>query len=97
MALKDRSFSLAVCSKNDPEVAKAPFDSHPDMVLRLDDFAVFRANWENKADNIQDIAETLGIGLAAPVFVDDNPVERHLVRCHLPQIGRASGRERVCQ
>src|SRR3546814_2212018 len=56
------------------------------MVLRLDDFAVFRANWENKADNIQDIAETLGIGLDALVFVEDNPVERDLVRCHLPMV-----------
>src|SRR3546814_5639105 len=51
-ALKDRGVILAVCSKNDPEVAKAPFDSHPDMVLRLDDFAVFRANRDRKSTRL---------------------------------------------
>src|SRR3546814_14271750 len=61
-ALKDRGVILAVCSKNDPEGAKAPFDSHPDMVLRLADFAVFRAHWENKADKSQDHPEHLTTG-----------------------------------
>jgi FkbH-like protein len=84
--LKERGIILAVCSKNEIDIAKEPFVRHPDMHLTLDDIAVFRANWENKADNIRNIAETLNIGLDSIVFVDDNPVERNLVRHHLPMV-----------
>jgi FkbH-like protein len=85
-ALKDRGVILAVCSKNDPEIASSVFRYHPDSMLRLEDFAVFTANWDNKADNIRDIATRLNIGLDALVFVDDNRMERDLVRHHLPQV-----------
>ena len=51
--LKNRGIIVAVCSKNTESVAKEPFEKHPDMVLHLDDIAVFVANWENKADNIR--------------------------------------------
>ncbi|MGH7114641.1 MAG: HAD-IIIC family phosphatase, partial [Stellaceae bacterium] len=85
-ALKERGVVLAACSKNDPAVAEAVFRDHPDSVLRLDDFAVFSAHWGNKADHLRDIAERLNIGLDAIVFVDDNPVERDLVRRYLPQV-----------
>ena len=85
-ALKERGVILAACSKNDPAVAAAVFDDHPDSVLRPDDFAVFRVNWDNKADNIRHIAATLNIGLDAIVFVDDNPMERDIVRRHVPEV-----------
>lgn len=85
-ALKQRGVILAVCSKNQLDTAQLPFQEHPDMVLKLDDIAVFRANWDDKAGNIRAIAETLAIGLDALVFVDDNPVERDLVRRHLPMV-----------
>lgn len=85
-ALKERGVILAVVSKNEEAAARAPFESHPDMVLRLDDIAVFRANWTNKADNIQEVAETLSVGVDAMVFVDDNPAERDLVRRTLPTV-----------
>jgi FkbH-like protein len=85
-ALKDRGIILAVCSKNEHETAASVFREHPDCVLKLEDFAVFTANWGNKADNIRDIAATLNIGLDSLVFVDDNPMERDLVRQHLPEV-----------
>jgi len=85
-ALKERGIILAVCSKNEHETAASVFREHPDCVLRLEDFAVFSANWRNKADNIRDIAATLNIGLDSLVFVDDNPMERDLVRQHLPEV-----------
>ncbi len=85
-ALQDRGIILAACSKNDPETAASVFRDHPDSVLRLEDFAVFTANWTNKADNIRDIATTLNIGLDAIVFVDDNPAERDIVRRNLPDV-----------
>jgi FkbH-like protein len=85
-ALSARGIAVAVCSKNDPQIAREAFARHPGMVLTLDDVAVFRANWENKADNIRAIARELNIGLDAVVFVDDNPAERALVRAELPQV-----------
>lgn len=84
--LKNRGIILAVCSKNEPANAREPFERHPDMRLRLDDIAVFRASWDNKADTLREIAETLNIGLDSLVFVDDNPAERALVRDLLPMV-----------
>lgn len=84
--LKQRGIILAVCSKNNEDTAKKPFQEHPDMTLRLEDIAVFVANWSNKADNIKHIQSTLNIGFDSMVFVDDSPFERNLVREHLPAV-----------
>jgi FkbH-like protein len=77
---------LAVCSKNEEQVGRAPFQDHPDMILRENDIAVHRINWEDKATNLEIIAKTLSIGLDALVFLDDNPAERALVRSALPAV-----------
>jgi FkbH-like protein len=84
--LRQRGIVLAVSSKNTDEVAREPFEKHPEMLLKLDHIAVFQANWNDKATNIQAISEELALGLDAMVFVDDNPVERGLVRRLLPQV-----------
>ncbi len=84
--LKNRGVILAVCSKNHEATAMEPFERHPDMVLRREDITCFVANWDDKATNIRRIAAHLKIGLESLVFVDDNPVERALVRCELPQV-----------
>lgn len=84
--LKKRGVLLAVCSKNEEAAAKLPFEKHPEMILRLDDFAMFVANWEDKARNIRRIQETLNIGMDSMVFFDDNPFERELVRSLIPDI-----------
>jgi FkbH-like protein len=84
--LRQRGIVLAVSSKNTDEVAREPFQQHPEMLLKLDHIAVFQANWNDKATNIQAIAEELSLGLDAMVFLDDNPVERGLVRQLLPQV-----------
>ncbi len=84
--LKQRGVILAVCSKNTEHIAREPFEKHPDMVLRLDDIAVFVANWENKADNIRHIQSILNIGFDSMVFLDDNPFERNLVRQNIPEL-----------
>jgi FkbH-like protein len=84
--LRERGIVLAVSSKNTDEVARAPFEQHPEMLLKLDHIAVFQANWNDKATNIQAIAEELSLGLDSIVFLDDNPAERGLVRRLLPQV-----------
>jgi FkbH-like protein len=84
--LKQRGIIICVASKNNYETAKEPFEKHPDMVLRLDDIAVFQANWETKVDNIRTIQRILNIGFDSMVFLDDNPFERNMVREHIQGI-----------
>jgi FkbH-like protein len=84
--LRQRGILLAVSSKNTEAVAREPFDSHPDMVLTMEDIAVFQANWDNKVDNIRQIGAVLNIGLDSMVFLDDNPFERNMVREALPEV-----------
>lgn len=84
--LKSRGILLAVCSKNDLEIAKEPFIKNRNMVLQLSDFAAFKANWNDKADNIIQIAEELNIGVDSLVFFDDNPAEREIVKMMLPKV-----------
>ncbi|MCD7845290.1 MAG: HAD-IIIC family phosphatase [Oscillospiraceae bacterium] len=76
---------LTVCSKNDYENAIAGLN-HPEGVLRPEDFIVIKANWENKHQNIAQIAADLSILPEAIVFVDDNPAEREIVRSQLPGV-----------
>ncbi len=84
--LKKRGVILAVCSKNDEDTAKEPFEKNQDMILSLSDISCFVANWDDKAQNIKRIASQLNIGTDAMVFVDDNPAERDIVRRYLPEV-----------
>ena len=84
--LKQRGIILAICSKNTESIAMEPFQSHPDMVLHMDDIAVFVANWETKVDNIRHIQSILNIGFDSMVFVDNNPFEREIVKSAIPDI-----------
>jgi FkbH-like protein len=86
LKLKERGILLAVASKNQPETARLPFTAHPAMKLRLDDFAMFAANWRDKPDNLREIARGLNLHLSSLVFVDDNPVERERMRQALPMV-----------
>jgi FkbH-like protein len=84
--LRERGILLAVCSKNDEQDARLPFERHEASVLALSDFAAFFANWKDKVDNLQEMARQLNLGLDSFVFLDDNPAERAHVRAHLPTI-----------
>ncbi len=85
LKLKNRGVILAVCSKNDDAVARSGFN-HPDSVLKVEDFACFKANWQPKNLNLQEIAQEINIGLDSLVFIDDNPAERQIVRENLPEV-----------
>ncbi|MDC0125106.1 HAD-IIIC family phosphatase [Candidatus Pelagibacter sp.] len=77
--LKNRGIILAICSKNEFDIAKSGFD-HPDSILKFSDFTVFKANWEPKSKNIYEIANEINIGIDSLVFIDNNPFERDIVR-----------------
>ena len=83
--LKDRGIMLAVCSKNEMENAKEGF-THSDSVLSFSDFTSFYANWEPKHQNIIKIAEDINIGTNSLVFIDDNAMERDIVKTNLSTV-----------
>ncbi|MDR1491666.1 MAG: HAD-IIIC family phosphatase [Planctomycetaceae bacterium] len=84
--LKNRGVLLAVCSKNNEKDALLPFERHDEMILKKEDFVAFKANWNNKASNIREIAREVNLGLDSFVFLDDNPAERMIVRNELPEV-----------
>jgi FkbH-like protein len=84
--LTNRGVVLGIVSKNTEAVALEAIDNHPAMVLRRTDFAGWRINWDDKANNIADLAEQLSLGLESVVFIDDNPAERSRVQAALPKV-----------
>ncbi|MFV1986438.1 MAG: HAD-IIIC family phosphatase [Gemmatimonadota bacterium] len=85
-ALTNRGVLLALASKNQEAVALAAIERHPEMILRRDDFAAWRIDWNDKAQNIADIAAELNLGLDSVVFIDDSAAERARVREALPDV-----------
>ncbi len=84
--LSQRGILLALCSKNNPGDAMEVIEKHPHMLLRPEHFAAVRVNWTDKAQNLREIAAELNIGLDSLVFLDDNPVERELVRSLVAEV-----------
>jgi FkbH-like protein len=84
--LSRKGVLLAICSKNNEADALEAIRTHPSMRLREDSFAARRINWQDKAQNLKELAAELNIGLDSFVFVDDNPAERSLVRMSLPEV-----------
>ena len=64
----------------------AALQNHPEMLLRPEHFAAFRINWQDKAQNIREIAAELNLGTDSIAFFDDNPVERERVRGEMPEV-----------
>lgn len=84
--LSKKGVILAICSKNNEADVLEAWEKNPFIKLKSDVVASYRINWNNKADNIREIAKELNIGLDSMVFVDDNPSERELVKQELPMV-----------
>lgn len=83
--LSARGIPLNVCSKNNEDTAYSGFDNEGN-ILSKDDFAIFKANWENKDKNIADIIHELNILDESVVFLDDNAAEREIVNNAMPKV-----------
>ncbi|ETT12269.1 NLI interacting factor-like phosphatase [Fusobacterium sp. CM21] len=83
--IKKLGITLAIASKNEEEIAKEGLNLK-EMILRENDFFSIKANWNPKTENIKDIANEINIGLDSIIFLDDNPVEREIVRKQLPEV-----------
>ncbi len=84
--LTKRGIILGIVSKNEETTALAAIDQHPEMVLRREDFAGWRINWSDKAQNVIELIEELNLGFQSAVFIDDNPAERLRVAEALPEV-----------
>ena len=89
--IKDIGIILTINSKNDLENALEGL-RHPSMILHKEDFFTIKSNWNLKSNNILESAREINIGEDSFVFIDDNPVERELVRSQIntvsvPEIG----------
>lgn len=85
-SLTNRGILLGIVSKNEEKIALEAIEKHPEMVLKLDDFAGWKINWNDKAQNIVELVEELNLGLQSVCFLDDNPVERARIREALPEV-----------
>jgi FkbH-like protein len=86
LSLHHRGIILAINSKNNPEDAFKVIREHPYMVLREENFACVKINWNDKISNMHQIAAELNIGLDSMVFLDDDPVGRELMSKMLPEV-----------
>lgn len=84
--LVNRGVLLAIASKNEEATALEAIRCHPEMVLKLEDFAAWKINWGDKAQNIKELMAGLNLGLDSAVFLDDSSFERGRVRDELPQV-----------
>ena len=85
-ALHERGIILAINSRNNEDEALRVIREHPYMVLRENNFASIKINWNDKISNTKAIAEGLNIGLDSLVYFDDDPVNRELVSSALPEV-----------
>jgi len=72
-------FLLTLCSKNNEEEVISAFESK-NMPLNWDDFIVKKVNWNDKWQNIQEIADELNLGVNSFIFIDDNQFELNSVK-----------------
>jgi FkbH-like protein len=88
--LRRRGILLACVSKNDEATVRAlwhygqPYPRH--RLLAPDHFVCTRINWNDKAANIESIAQELGFPLDAFLFIDDSARERERIRQALPDV-----------
>ncbi len=80
LELRNRGVLLVVLSKNNEPDAREAFDSLPDMLLKWDDFAIRKIDWNSKHENLRAAARELGLGLDSFAFVDDSDYEREQMR-----------------
>jgi FkbH-like protein len=86
-ALKERGVLLAIASKNNPQEVQDVFTQHDDMVLKPEDIAVWRVNWNPKSQSLREIAAELNIGVDSLVMVDDSDYELAEIAAAVPEVG----------
>ncbi len=86
LSLHNRGIILAINSKNNYQDAFEVIQNHPHMLIKEKNLAAYRINWNDKVQNMIDLAKEINIGLDSLVFFDDNPVERARIQTALPDV-----------
>jgi FkbH-like protein len=82
---KEEGFLLCVCSKNNEEDVEEAF-AKKNFPLKPEDFIIRKINWNDKVQNMQEIASVLNVGIDSFIFIDDNKFELDLVKSLLPGV-----------
>jgi FkbH-like protein len=77
---------LTLLSRNNEADVWEVFEKRPEMVLRKEDIAAWRIDWEPKPENLRALAKALGLGVDSFVFIDDDPVEVERMRAAWPEV-----------
>lgn len=83
-ALREQGVLLAICSKNYEETARMALGSHPDMLLREEDFVLIKCGWRPKAEAIAELLTELRVHSQNTVFIDNERAEIEAVRQAFP-------------
>lgn len=85
-SLFQRGVVLAINSKNNYDDVIRVLREHPHMILKEEHFAAVRINWEDKVANMRALANDLNLGIDSFVFVDDEQINRDMVRSMIPEV-----------
>ena len=86
LSLWNHGIILAINSKNNFDDAMKVINEHPNMILRKKNFASIQINWDDKAQNLKQIAEEINIGLNSIVFFDDDKINRERIKKEFPEV-----------
>ncbi len=84
--IKKEGILLALCSKNNEEDVWKVFKKHKSMVIKKDDIAAYKINWNEKTRNLKELSSELGLDLNSFVFWDDSPIERDKIKKNIPEV-----------
>ena len=84
--IKNSGILIILVSKNDKSDVENVLKNHQSMILRKQDIAAMKINWNEKSNNIRQLSKDLSLGLNSFVFWDDNPIEREKVRAQLKEV-----------
>lgn len=84
--LSNKGVIIVLASKNNNEDVWKVFDNHDAMFLKREHIVATKVNWNEKADNLAQVASDLDLDADSFVFWDDNPLERDKMRTLMPEV-----------
>lgn len=86
LELKSKGTLLVLLSKNTETDVRQAFSALPDMLLKWEDFACRKINFEHKYLNLRAAAGELGLGIDSFALLDDADYERAQMRAFNPEV-----------
>jgi FkbH-like protein len=86
LELKNQGVLLVLVSKNNENEAREAMAQIPGMLLRWEDFACHKINFNHKYVNVREAADEIGLGLDSFALLDDSNYEREQMRAFNPEV-----------